>query len=220
MDIEGEAQPFDLIKNHAKKEIFLRNSGDNSNTERWQKYINGLNSVSVLAQQAVDFKLERARGEKPDLIASSCVKSPIKFEIKEDRIKTPKPSPMRVSPVSPVAGPSFEVKSIAKPKKEALQLEPISIKTQPKPEIVTEDKSKKLPLAEPKTEIVPQHPPYPPQSTPSEVVSKKKPLKRAKRSQGSFLGVGKPPNILVYSESLATRDNAIATLKSVLRQDL
>lgn len=48
---------------------------------------------------------------------------------------------------------------------------------------------------------------------------KKKLLKRTKRSEGSFMTAGKPPNILVYCESAATRDNTLIALKKVLKND-
>lgn len=52
-----------------------------------------------------------------------------------------------------------------------------------------------------------------------EAGKKKKILRRTKRSEGSFISDGKPPNILVYSESSVSRDNAVVALQTVLKPD-
>lgn len=147
--MEGEAQPFELIRQHAKKDLFEIGPRILNNPKQLQKYISLLTDLCFLARQADEFNAEKARQEKPDLIASSCV-----------------------------------------PNAESLA-------------------NQQSPTKEPEREVLKK----------VDIVEKKKPLKRTKRSQGSFMGIAKPPNILVYSESLATRDNALAALTCVLKPD-
>ena len=72
--VEGEAQPFDLLKNHVKKEFLNRTS--NLNTAQWEKHLTGLKSFGVLAGQATEFEYNKNLTEgktgliKPDLISS------------------------------------------------------------------------------------------------------------------------------------------------------
>lgn len=146
--MEGDAQPFELIRQHTKKDLFEIGPRIMDNPKLRQKYIGLLTDLCFLARQADEFNCEKARQEKPDLIASSCV-------VKSDTANDQKSPTKELDPI----------------KKEA------------------------------------------------EIVEKKKPLRRAKRSQGSFMEVGKPPNILIYSESLAIRDNALSAIRSVIKPD-
>lgn len=148
MDVDGEAQPFESITQHTKKDVFEIEHRVMGNPQLRQKYMGLLNDLCYLAHQADEFNAERARQAKPDLIASSYVDHPPREKAS-----------------------SVQHRSSADP-----------------------------------------------EGTPV-VATKKKLLTRTKRSEGSFISAGKPPNILVYSESSATRDNAMAALRSVLKPD-
>ena len=141
VDVEGDAQPFESIQQHTKKDVFEIEPRIMGNPQLRQTYMGLLNDLCFLALQADEFSREKARQEKPDLIASSC---PVASE---------KPKDVQAESLVKSAGP------------------------------------------------------------------KKKVLTRTKRSEGSFIAAGKPPNILVYSESSAIRDNALAALKNVLKPD-
>lgn len=154
MDVEGEAQPFESIQQHTKKDVFEIEPRVLENPELRQKYISLLNDLCYLAHQANEFQLERARRSKPDLIASSCVQ-PINDDDAEDK-STP---------------------TGAKSSENVAAVEVSGAKT------------------------------------------KKKHLKRTKRSEDGFIPSAKPPNILVYSESSAIRDSALGVLKQVLKPD-
>lgn len=153
VDVEGQAQPFESIQQHTKKDVFEIEPRILDNPQLRQKYLSLLNNLCFLARQADEFNTEKARQEKPDLIASNCVET-------ASPAKKKKNTTMRSSPV----------------------------KNPPPPQIPNEG-------------------------------TKKKPLKRTKRSEGSFIAAGKPPNILIYSESSVIRDNALAALESVLAPD-
>lgn len=162
MDVEGEAQPFESIQQHTKKDVFELEPRILHNPQLRLKYMSLLNDLCYLAHQADEFNAEKARQGKPDLIASSCVGSP-KGKASEDGAGSSSQSP----------------------------------KAPPPEHQLNQGKS-------------------------SAVAGKKKFLKRTKRSEGSFISAGKPlspPNILVYSESSAIRDNALVALKSVLKPD-
>lgn len=140
MDVEGEAQPFESIRQHSKKDVFAIEPRILGNPELRQKYMSLLNGLCYLAHQADEFNAEKSRKGRPDLIASNCVNT--------DQSSPPEPLINEV----PV------------------------------------DKKKNI-------------------------------LKRTKRSEGSFISAGKPPNILVYSESSVTRDNVMMALENVLKRD-
>lgn len=155
MDVEGEAQPFESIQQHTKKDVFEIERRVLENPELKQKYIGLLNDLCYLAHQANEFQLEKARHSKPDLIASSCVQPRNADGVAEDK------SSVKEEEINVAA--AVELPSVNK--------------------------------------------------------TKKKHLKRTKRSEDGFIPSAKPPNILVYSESSAIRDSVLGVLKQVLKPD-
>lgn len=154
MDAEGEAQPFESIRQHTKKDVFEIEPRILDNAGLRQKYMSLLTNLCFLAHQADEFNAEKARQG-----GSAAA------------VETPK----RKSPTAPRERPPS---------------------TSPPP------------------------PPQPKQPEPViDQGAKKKYLKRTKRSEGSFISAGKPPNILVYSESSAIRENTLVALKQVLKPD-
>ncbi|XP_030376572.1 biotin--protein ligase isoform X2 [Scaptodrosophila lebanonensis] len=72
VQLEGKPQPFELLANHLKRST--RNAA-NISVEAWQKHLEDLRALSVLAHQAREFESQKNRTEgktgiiKPDLIA-------------------------------------------------------------------------------------------------------------------------------------------------------
>lgn len=64
VNADGTPQPFDLLKNHAKRLIGGRNGGMS-----WEKHVEGLKNMSVLAYQAQEYEMSK-NAVKPDLISS------------------------------------------------------------------------------------------------------------------------------------------------------
>lgn len=156
MDVIGVPQPYELIPDHLKKDL--------QDAPMDQTRIKALSNMCFFAQRAEEFNQQKARQEKPDLISSNCLKTPV------------------------VESPPEAIKAIPIVEEERVDNVTEAVEEEIKVDV--------------KKEVV-----------------KKKILQRTKRSQGSFAGVGKPPNVLVYSESLATRENAISALACVLRRD-
>lgn len=178
VSLEGIPQPFDLLKNHSRKEFLNRNLKSLSN-DQWEKHLNGLRSMSILASQAIEFEYNKNRTEgktgivKPDLIISSNI----------DTVESiPKNSPVN-SPK--IKSPIIEIK----------------------PEIQI------LPEATTFSKIEEEKP------TPISVTKNRAPRPSLKRSSKGSLISCKPPNVLVYSDSISTRDSVISTLKRLLEND-
>lgn len=146
-----------------------------------------------------------------------------KSEVKEVSIK---PSPVPLKELDIISKPPPKLDSPIKP---AVKSEiPPSNKPEKKP---TNDIIKpKLPLMQTKLQDKEKLPPKKDDilissasvsatavSSSIKVSTKRPSLKRTKKSS---LISSKPPNILVYSESIATRDSVIATLKKVLEDDM
>lgn len=176
----------------------------------------------------------------------SIAKSPIEIEgmiptkleetsLKAEQAKSEVPTEVKEATKKPLPVPLNEI-VISKPPpkqdstiKSAVKSEiPLSKKPEKKP---TNDIIKpKLPLMQTKLQDKEKSPPkkddvsIPSASVSATAVSssikvstKRPSLKRTKKSS---LISSKPPNVLVYSESIATRDSVIATLKKVLEDDM
>lgn len=172
VSLEGTPQPFDLLKNHS----FLNRNLKSLSKDQWDKHLNSLRSMSILATQAIEFEYNKNRTEgktgivKPDLIISNNI----------DTIdSSPKKSPKK----SPINSPKIEIKS----------------------EIVSEPSSSKIEEPKPTTTI--------------SVTKNRAPRPSLKRSSKGSLISCKPPNVLVYSDSISTRDSVISTLKRLLEND-
>lgn len=152
VDTEGEAQPFESIRQHTKKDVFEIEPRILDNAQQRQKYMSLLKNLCFLAQQADEFNAEKAR--------QAIVETPKRKSSSTAPQERPPTSPPQPSPSRP---------------------------KEPEPVI--------------------------------DQGAKKKYLKRTKRSEGSFISAGKPPNILVYSESSAIRENTLVALKNVLKPD-
>ncbi|XP_059610986.1 uncharacterized protein LOC132257934 [Phlebotomus argentipes] len=195
--VEGCPQPFDLVQNHAKKE-FISRAMRNLSPIQWEKHLSGLRGLAILAQQASEYELNKNRTEgksgivKPDLIPAT--KPPESIQVLKS------PNRMRLEPLESTSSGSTKAKDMSKVSPRT------SPKTSPMKKIEEVDEA---PLATP-----------PVVAETKETVAKKPLLKRTKASQGCNSAViSKPPNILVYSDSLVTRDNVIGTLQDVLEED-
>ncbi|KAG5672282.1 hypothetical protein PVAND_002419 [Polypedilum vanderplanki] len=79
VNVEGEAQDINEILKHSKKDILLRSSELLSPTD-WEKHLDGIKSLGVLANQASEFKYKKNLTEgktgvvvQPDLISSKTI---------------------------------------------------------------------------------------------------------------------------------------------------
>ncbi|GAB0088855.1 biotin--protein ligase [Sergentomyia squamirostris] len=226
IEVDGEPQPFDLVRNHAKKE-FISRAMRNLSLVQWEKHLSGLRGLAILAQQASEFEYNKNRTEgksgivKPDLIPSTSKPAEINLVLKSPsggrKEAKVSPSKMRIDSLSLEApGPSGASKSKTSPKVSPRT----SPKTSPMRKIEEVDEVPQNPLPPPPPETLEiKSSENASSSTPSN--SNKKPmLKRTKASQGCTSAViSKPPNILVYSDSIMTRDNVIQTLQTVLEED-
>ncbi|XP_055701269.1 biotin--protein ligase isoform X2 [Phlebotomus papatasi] len=216
--VEGSPQPFDLLRNHAKKE-FISRAMRNLSLMQWEKHLCGLRSLAILAQQASEYEYNKNRTEgksgivKPDLIPATKRAETILVPKTVGREGNVSPSKMRIDSLSLESG-SGTSKNKTSPKVSPRT----SPKTSPMKKIEEVDETPIVaaaaePVAEIKSpEILP--------STSSNCTTKKPLLKRTKASQGCNSAViSKPPNILVYSDSIVTRDNVIQTLLNVLEED-
>lgn len=226
--IEGVPQPFESIKNHSRKELINR-SLTSLTDDQWRKHVNGLQTLSILAGQASEFEVKKNRTEgktgivKPDLIPTKSL----------DGLDTAELSP-------PPTGPIELIEKAPSPKREKmLDLSPqtsvrkISPKTSPRgsPLRLILENEQPVPTAEIKVpspvEVTKEtKEPQSTETTPTGDAPKLKSSKQngtarppLKRNKGSLV-VSKPPNILVYSESNATRNTVIATLKTIVDRDM
>uniref|UniRef100_A0A1L8E040 Putative biotin holocarboxylase synthetase/biotin-protein ligase n=1 Tax=Nyssomyia neivai TaxID=330878 RepID=A0A1L8E040_9DIPT len=198
--VDGIPQPFDLIRNHAKKE-FISRAMRNLSQNQWDKHLTGLRSLAILAQQASEYEYNKNRTEgksgivRPDLIPP--IKPP------EATLKSPTKSEGRTSPKMRIDSLSLESPGTSK------------AKTSPKVSPRTSPKTSPMKKIEEVDETVTSPPPRAKEPTAS---GSKKPLLKRTKAHGCN-SASKPPNILVYSDSLVTRDNVINALQAVLQDD-
>lgn len=145
MTVEGSPQPFEMIKNHARKETFGRSKKFLTEDE-WSTHLNGLRSLNILSSQASEFEFKKNRTEgktgisKPDLIPArsfdtnrtsdsvtptddkSANASPIKNDLDSNHLMKLDVANNKISPkVSPKASP--RVSPRASPLKLVLETE-------------------------------------------------------------------------------------------------
>ncbi|XP_055680744.1 biotin--protein ligase isoform X2 [Lutzomyia longipalpis] len=212
--VDGSPQPFDLVRNHAKKE-FISRAMRNLSPIQWDKHLSGLRSMAILAQQASEYEYNKNRTEgksgivRPDLIPPTKPPEPnlvAKSPTKSEGSTSPK---MRIDSLSLESG-SGTTKAKTSPKVSPRT----SPKTSPMKKIEEVDETLVSPPPSARVQKTPE-------AGPSSASGSKKPLlKRTKASQGANSAViSKPPNILVYSDSNVTRDNVIHALQDVLEED-
>lgn len=247
VSIEGEPQPFEAIKSHSRKDIVNRVMRRLS-TEQWDKYLAGLCNLNILASQASEYEYNKNRTEgktgivKPDLIPSKSDSSPRRLTSPNDagaststmRKPSPKPSP-RTSPLKLIPEVSLE-KTESPPPPPLATVEPENVPDAV--DLTRELTTSAANLAEPineKTitrELINSERAEAVEKTPSQPAAAEKttqPVVSSRhngtarptlvRSKGSLLAC-KPPNVIVYSDSLATRDSVITMLATILEPDM
>lgn len=99
---EGQPQPYEVMKKHLRKQLTSRCEYQ-LGEEEWLKHLDGLRSLSVLANQATEFEYNKNRTEgktgivKPDLIPSGKNLSELSSQTTEDVVDSKKSSPIKVS---------------------------------------------------------------------------------------------------------------------------
>ncbi|XP_064549702.1 biotin--protein ligase isoform X3 [Drosophila montana] len=234
---EGQPQPFELLANHLKRQS--RNAAEIS-AEGWQKHLEDLRALSVLARQATEFEQQKNRNEfkasipKQDLLlqrqaeqspaaAQSIIKA---VAVVEPTTKTP--SPAKPTQLKKPASPE-DIGKITTALKSPTQL------TQPSPA----ESLLSNPTEEEKTVITTptavqdtstmaaantstpskSFVAVKPNSPPPKAAASTRPRPVLRRNKDS-LGESKPLNVLVYSDSASARDSAMATLRQLLEPDV
>lgn len=241
MSIDGEPQPFDSIRNHSRKDLINRSMRLLSPSQ-WDKHIVGLRSFGILASQAFEFEYNKNRTEgktgivKPDLIPtknfettsdskdSADESSPSKIIKKPSPKVSPKASPLKIIPEIDF-GVKIEVPSnnsliIGESSKQNNETDKIQnyIPAESKSDLSTVNSVKSPVLCNETVE-----------SSSSKSGTSTKPIISARengamrpslvRSKGSIIS-SKPPNILVYADSILTRDSVISSLNAILEVDM
>ncbi|XP_055847706.1 biotin--protein ligase isoform X2 [Episyrphus balteatus] len=97
---EGQPQPYEVMKKHFRKQLTSRCEFQ-LGEEEWLKHLDGLRSLSVLANQATEFEYNKNRTEgktgivKPDLIPSGKNLSDLSSQTNEE-VDSRKSSPIKV----------------------------------------------------------------------------------------------------------------------------
>lgn len=162
----------------------------------WEKHINELKKLSIFASQAAEYEYNKNKTEgktgivKPDLIEST------KKSVSEVHL-SPNNSPNVSDLVKTVTSPRTSPRTSP--------LKAIS-------EVIPEEQTpihKVLPVSNAKEQT----------SDPIQSTNEKEKIRpKLVRSKGSLVKA-KPPNILVYSESIVSRDCVIATLKDIVKEN-
>ncbi|XP_023176975.2 biotin--protein ligase isoform X3 [Drosophila hydei] len=226
---EGEPQPFELLANHLKRQS--RKAAEISE-EGWQKHLEDLRALSVLAHQATEFEQQKNRSElkastpKQDLLlqrqaeqSSVAVQGSIKaVAVVEPTTKTPSPAkPTQLKQPTPVdhllsKKSDFE-KGTAPTKTENLSTK--SREMEKSPEVQENTGTIVAKASTPSKSFVAVKP----SSPPSEASTSARPRPVLRRNKNS-LGESKPLNVLVYSDSASARDSAVVTLRQILEPDV
>lgn len=223
---EGEPQPFHLLKNHLRKQQTCR-AMRHLNMKEWEKHLTGLRSLSILANQATEYEYNKNRTEgksgivKPDLIPSKKIDdvepatrtSPARSlspkQIEPDEIVEIKHTSLNDSKHStPHASPMKSIRSGSSTPLKSSTTVDSGFTSQPPPETnrlpeVADMVTNNTTREEESVSVSKDH-------------TQRPPLVRKKGS----LSDCKPPNVVVYSESISARDSAISTLKDILEVDV
>ncbi|XP_030556458.1 biotin--protein ligase isoform X2 [Drosophila novamexicana] len=234
---EGQPQPFELLANHLKRQS--RNAAEIS-AEGWQKHLEDLRALSVLARQATEFEQQKNRNEfkasipKQDLLlqrqaeqspaaAQSIIKA---VAVVEPTTKTPSPAkPTQVKKPAPPEDIGRTTTAIKSPTQLSQPSPAESVLSNPKEEEKTiiakptavQDTSTMAAASTstPSKSFVSVKP----NSPPPKASSSNRPRPVLRRNKDS-LGESKPLNVLVYSDSASARDSAMATLRQLLEPNV
>lgn len=243
VSIEGEAQPFDVIQTHSRREMFNRAMRTLSITE-WEKHLNGLQNLGVLAHQAIEFQYHRNRTEgktgiiKPDLIPNRSIDGGSQSDdsgttsdnhavastsklTNNDIVSHKKQESPKKTLTNILSSPKIETKSkliqskpetssVLLPKKESKEEAPV-------PHQNNDKTPKSSPFKENSKDSQTPHENVKKEANAKDLLSRSS-IKRSKAVVGSHKT--KPPNVLVYSDSVGTRDNVIKTLHNILDRDM
>ncbi|EDV92861.1 biotin--protein ligase isoform X2 [Drosophila grimshawi] len=210
---EGQPQPFELLANHLKRQS--RNSAEIS-PEGWQKHLEDLRGLCVLAHQAIEFEQQKNRTE---LKASApkqepIVQPPAAVQSSVKAVAVVEPTTKKTTPAKPtkLKQPATAENLLSKPRE--VEKTPT---TMPAAESSQESKSAQASkTSTPSKSFVAVKPNSPPSESAASTSRKRPILQRNKNS----LGECKPLNVLVYSDSASARDSAIATLRQLLESDV
>lgn len=127
VEIEGQAQPFEMLKNCLKKVSFSR-MYQTPNKHYWEKHLEGLREFNVLANQAVEFELNNRTKEvlvaqPPDLIPSPTLQKYALSQPEEDDTVTLRKISLTASSTS-LSSPKREVTYNVSPDKISLRQSP------------------------------------------------------------------------------------------------
>ncbi|XP_067648145.1 uncharacterized protein Hcs isoform X2 [Eurosta solidaginis] len=121
---EGKPQPLSLLASHLRKPI--RNSEQKLSAEEWQRHLDDLRSMSVLAHQATEFESQKNRGEgksvvgvrvKPDLIPYEQQLAAFDAQPKASCSKEIEASAVNKGGKSSIGSPSIKTDSTVTPSK-------------------------------------------------------------------------------------------------------
>ncbi|KRG01256.1 biotin--protein ligase isoform X2 [Drosophila mojavensis] len=225
---EGEPQPFQLLANHLKRQS--RKAAELS-AEGWQKHLEDLRALGVLAHQATEFEQQKNRNElkpstpKQEPLLQRQEQSPVAAQaslkavaIVEPTTKTPSPAkPTQLKQPTPVehllSKPSDFEKGTATTKTDKSSTNTREMEKSPG---VQDNAGTPVAKAStPSRSFVAVKPSSPPSETPS--ATRPRPILRRNKNS---LGESKPLNVLVYSDSASARDSAMVTLRQILEPDV
>ncbi|CAO1422133.1 unnamed protein product [Diamesa hyperborea] len=268
VSVDGIPQDYDQIVNHSRKDLLQRQQSKMT-PEQWEKHVEGIKNLGVLANQATEFEYKKNLTEgktgivQPDLISSKnieesllkVVTSPdtpkkkllslekmddklmnMKSELKKHQIQIPEAvASTSTFPKSPDRRVDINKVLVAEPNVINQEVIKTPIKQESPPikdatsQFIEQEKQKsavKLPevlkveSAKEKPKLTPLMPtPIPSITAVLETSKTTKSTQSFRRKKQRILSA-KPPNILVYSDSIVTRDNVIRTLGSILENNM
>lgn len=213
LNYEGTPQPYNEIKSHIQKHMTSRTKPYLTKSE-WEKHIEALRGLSILANQASEYEYNKLRTEgktgivKPDLIP---------FKSTENLSVSPKnaSTPIKSAPISPQVSEAPTEVFISPKRKLSTISNSIPIKTSG--EGTPNQSPKKIPLAEiTKKASVDLSPSKETDDNPKFIIDTPKKLTVPK----TIPKPSKPPNILIYSNESSVFDSTLKTLKDVLEPDM
>lgn len=200
MSVEGEPQPYRMLKNHSKKESLNKNY-QKFNKVQWELHVSELKQLSVLANQATELEKNKYRIEgkteilQPDLISSKTIQKTL-YDLKVD-------SPDKEVPLKTIvldgslSIANTETELATKEKHQSI----IPIKS-------FQDPNEKFEACSTSINIV------------SSLVRRTAMQSLRRTEKCRMIEQAKPPNILVYSDSSITKENVISTLRTVLEKNV
>lgn len=190
--ITGTPQPFNSVKTILPKES-SQNSHSMIPRVHWEKHINELKKLSIFASQAAEYEYNKNKTEGKTGI------------VKPDLIESTKKSASEVRlSVNNSPNVSDLVKTVTSPRTSP-RTSPLKVI----PEVIPEEQTPIHKVLNAKEQT----------SDPIQSTNEKDKIRpKLVRSKGSLVKA-KPPNILVYSDSIVSRDCVIATLKDIVKEN-